>query len=51
MRADEIAQDIGFERSAVRLAEQPRGLVGVEPQVVGAELGDLAGSPQAGNRD
>ena len=47
----DVGDDVRLEVAAVRLGEQPGGLGRVEAQVVRADLGDLAGGAQAGQRD
>ena len=46
-----VGQDIGLECPAVRLAEESRGLVGIEPEVVAGQFGDLADRPELCDRD
>ena len=47
----ELGEDGGLEAHVVRLAEEPLRLGGVEAEVVGPELGDLAERPQASEAD
>ena len=47
----ELGDDGGLEAHLVGLAEQPLGLGGIEAQVVGAELRNLAWRPQAREAD
>ena len=44
----QVGEDVGFERPLVGVAEEPLGLVEVEPQVSRRELGDLAEGPKPG---